>query len=204
MYSDADCQHYDKPILRQSLLFLCAGRFTSGESAPGTYRIWCCLGSKDGKFPWLSSPCAKRVRIKKTWPTRTNISEQFYGKLWDWPEGLSVVNVKSSTYVCTTAADTEPRTFQFLLCVTYTLVFSGSECGQFKQAIPISRRKWRPAWTTESGTRRTWTRNESARLSRGVILGISTAGKSAKSFGVSDPSTGICMVITLRNLLLIC
>jgi len=65
MYSDADCQQYDKPILRQYLSFLCAVRFTSGDSAPWNYRIWCCLGPRNGKIPCLSSPCAKRVIIKK-------------------------------------------------------------------------------------------------------------------------------------------
>jgi len=114
------------------------------------------------------------------------------------------VNVKSLTYVCTTAANTEPCTFQFLLCVTYTLVISGSESGYFIEAIPISRRNWRPPWWTESGTRMRYRRNDSARHSRGVGLHSSTWGKSGKSWRAADPSTGICMMITLRNLFLIC
>jgi hypothetical protein len=100
---------------------------------------------------------------QKHYPTKTNILGQFYGKLWDWPGVLSVVNVKSLTYVCTTAADTEPRSFQFLLFLTYTLVISGSEKGHFTEAIRFSPRNWRPAWWTESGTRRTYRRNDSAR-----------------------------------------
>ena len=114
------------------------------------------------------------------------------------------MNVKFLTCACTTAANTEPRTYQFLLCVTYTLDIPGSESGQFTEAIPISRRNWRPPWWTESGTRRRCRRNDSARYSRGVRLGSSIWGRSGKSWTIADPSTGICMMITLRNLFLIC
>ena len=121
---------------------------------------------------------------------------QIYGKLGDWPEGLSVVSVKFLTYFCTTAADTEPRTFHYLLRVTYTLVISGSDSGHFTEAIPKSRRKCQPAWWTESDTRRRCRSNDTARHFRWVRLGSSTGGKSWKSWKVAGPSIGIYMLIT--------
>jgi len=39
--------------------FLCTGRFTSRDSAPGTHQIWGCVGPRDGKIPWLFSPWGK-------------------------------------------------------------------------------------------------------------------------------------------------
>ena len=157
--------------------FLCACRFTFGDSAPGTHQIWGRVGPMDGKIPWLSSPWVKRLGMKKRQPTRTNISREFYGKLGDWPKVLSVVNVKFLTYVCTTASDIEPRTFQYLLRVTYTLVISGSESGHFTEVMSKSRRKWQPTLITQSSSRRRCRSNDSARYSRRVTLGSSTGGK---------------------------
>jgi hypothetical protein len=116
------------------LSFTFAGRFTSVDSAPGTRKIWGSVGPRDRKIPWFSNPCSKRVGMKQRRPTRKNISGQLYEKLRDWPGGLSVVNVKFLTYICTTPTDIEPRTFQYLLRVTYTLVISGSESGYSSDA----------------------------------------------------------------------
>ena len=53
------------------------------------------------------------------------------------------MNMKFLTYVCTTSADTESTTLQYLWRVTYTLVISGSESGHFTETKPNSRRKRR-------------------------------------------------------------